>query len=261
MSIKVEYINKIIKKVHQIESITDNDKVIHINCSSNQLTSLPNNMNFPNLQTFYCYYTQLTSLPNNMNFPNLQTFNCSSNQLTSLPSNMNFPNLQTFSCSSNQLTSLPLYIMNFRLTYISYNNNPLNLPIQITRFINRLQNHSHNNLNVYNDSQNIHNTSIQLSIKESIERLSTRQDFDKFNEEDLINHIMNDNILICKEQLIEYIKQYRVKTRVYIFGLRHSLAESVVRKFSLYKWDHEIISDSYKKEFPNLIVRFYYPNE
>ena len=47
-----------------------------------------------NLQYFYCSYNQLSSLPNNMDFPNLKTFDCSYN-------------LKTFSCTHTQLTSLP----------------------------------------------------------------------------------------------------------------------------------------------------------
>ena len=53
---------------------------------------------------FDCADNELTSLPDNMNFPNLQYFCCSNNKLTSLPENMNFPNLREFLCSGNNLT-------------------------------------------------------------------------------------------------------------------------------------------------------------
>ena len=40
--------------------IIDNEDVISINCSHNELTSLPENMNFPNLQKFTCHKNKLT---------------------------------------------------------------------------------------------------------------------------------------------------------------------------------------------------------
>ena len=120
---------------------------------------------------------------------------------------MNFPNLQHFDCSNNNLKSLPLTIMNWNnLIFLQYENNEIdNLPIQLLRFINRLSNNNINKLNIYNDGQNIHDSNIQLSVKESIERLSTRTDIDVYNKDELIKYILDDEIINCKEQLIEYI--------------------------------------------------------
>ena len=200
-----------------------------LNCSSNQLTSLPKNMNFPNLQSLYCKQNELTSLPDNMIFPNLEYFeceynkltslpdnmifpnldhlNCSHNQLTSLPNNMHFPNLHHFECSHNKLTSLPLCILNWRnIRLIARHNNPIELSPQIARFINRYRARLYNDLNVYNDTQNVHNSTIQTSVKDSINNITTRIDLLKYDKDELHRLIINDNILtqLCKEQLIEY---------------------------------------------------------
>jgi hypothetical protein len=180
-------------------------------CSYNKLTSLPDNLfireNFPNLTNFYCSYNNLTSLPDDMNLPNLESLRCSYNNLTSLPENMNFPNLESLNCSSNNLTSLPLCIMRLNyLTLFKYENNEIdNLPIQLLRFINRLNNSNTDKLNIYNDGQNVHDSNILLSIKESIERLTIRTDIDVYNKDELIKYILKDDIINCKEQLIEYI--------------------------------------------------------
>jgi len=49
---------------------------------------------------------------------------------------MNFPNLQELICDDNQLTSLPLCILNFKnLQVFTYNNNEIELSLQIERFI------------------------------------------------------------------------------------------------------------------------------
>ena len=102
--IKVTYTNEDIIDYDSFDNISDFNLVSKINCASNKLTSLPDNMNFPNLHMFDCADNELTSLPDNMNFPNLQYFCCSNNKLTSLPDNMNFPNLREFLCSGNNLT-------------------------------------------------------------------------------------------------------------------------------------------------------------
>jgi hypothetical protein len=74
--------------------------------------------------------------------------------------------------------------MNCRnLRLIICENNPfelINFPIQLIRFFNRLR---------------------QTNIK----KLSIRTDIPKYNKDELNDYIINDEILNCKEQLIEYI--------------------------------------------------------
>jgi Leucine-rich repeat (LRR) protein len=166
-------------------------------------------MNFPNLQYFNCADNQLTSLqalpcgssvarcaPNNMNFPNLEEFYCDGNQLTLLPENMNFPNLWDFNCSDNQLTLLPVCILNFRnLRRFSYDNNRIELSLQMARFIDRMKTYSTNKLNVYNDTQNAHNSTIQLCVRDSINLITTRTDLKKYNIVQLHSLIIENSIL------------------------------------------------------------------
>ena len=180
-------------------------------CFQPELTHLHVNMNLPNLQALYCSSNQLTQLPENMNFPNLQFFHYSNNKLTQLPENMNFPKLRELDCSNNKLTSLSLCILNFRhLQKINYVNNEIELSPQIARFIHRMQNRNLNNLNVYNDTQNIHNVNIQVSVKDSINNITTRTDLPKFNQDKLIDYILKDDALLNKEQLIEYSNDMNV---------------------------------------------------
>ena len=183
------------------------------NCSSNQLTLLPDNMNFPNLQKFYCYRNELTSLPNNMNLSNLTKFWGYNNQLTSLPDNMIFPNLQDFDCSYNNITSLPVCILNFRnLLIFSYHNNEIELSLQIARFIHRMKTSSTNKLNVYTDTQNVHNSTIQLSVRDSINRITTRPDLQKYDIDQLHILIIENTKLTetSKSLLFEYITDMTV---------------------------------------------------
>jgi Leucine-rich repeat (LRR) protein len=188
---------------HRINDIPNylNDKIIYLYCSSNKLTNL---QNYPNLKYLSCSFNDLTSLPQ---YPNLQELYCSNNQLTSLPeypklekldcydnqliSLPEYPNLQYLYCCYNQLTSLPkypnlqeLYCGNNKLTslpkihnwnnlqYIDYYNNPIeNIHPRTMRVLENLRRRfrgDNENNTVYNDNQNVHNHTIQSSIKESI---------------------------------------------------------------------------------------------
>jgi Leucine-rich repeat (LRR) protein len=174
-----------------------------LDCSDNQLTTLEE-LILPNLQHLYCYNNQLTTL-GTLNLPNLQILACSYNKLTTL-GELNLPNLQRLYCSNNQLTTLPLSLMNTRLNYINYYDNEIdNLPLPLIRFINRIRQGNLNRINIYNDSQNIHNSSIQLTVKESINKLSEKFRLVKFNLEDLTKQILEDQIINCKERLVEYM--------------------------------------------------------
>jgi len=180
-------------------------KLQHLNCSNNKLIYLPLTINLPNLEILYCYGNQLKYLPKNMYFPNLYYLDCSRNKLRHLPKIINFPNLNFLDCCFNNLTQLPLCILNFHhLEYINYDNNPIELSPQIARFVQRIQNGFINKLNVYSDTQNIHNTTIQLSVKDSINNITSRLDLPKYNLETLISLILDDPYLDCKDQLIEY---------------------------------------------------------
>lgn len=182
-------------------------KLQTLNCINNQIKYLPSNMHLPNLLKLYFGFNELKNLPENITLPSLQILYLYNNQLTSLPQNFHFPNLIELYCSNNQLSSIPLCILNCRqMKTIYYSNNPMdiNMSPQILRFINKINNATHNQLNIYNDNQNIHNTSIQLSVKQSINNVTTRTDLPKFDHSVLITIILNNNKIIGKEQLIEY---------------------------------------------------------
>ena len=99
------------------------------------------------------------------------SLDCSYNELTELPKELsNLINLQSFGCHDNNLKELPIEIINcINLTYFNYSNNEIVMNPIIQRFINRHQNI--NNHNLYNDGQNIHASTIQQSVKDSIMNL------------------------------------------------------------------------------------------
>jgi Leucine-rich repeat (LRR) protein len=149
-----------------------------LNCSDNQLTLLPESLP-TSLQILNCSDNQLISLPKNLP-PSLQMLDCSYNQLILLPESLpnslqilycgnnqltllpeSFPSsLQILYCYNNQLTSLPMSILNCRsLISINYNDNEIE---NIHPAITRFLNRTKNrNMTIYNDRQSVHNGNIQ----------------------------------------------------------------------------------------------------
>jgi hypothetical protein len=98
---------------------------------------------------------------------------------------------------------IPIEIINCRdLINLEYNNNPIEkIDIRITRFMERMRNYK--NHSVFNDSQNIHSSSIQQSTNKSINNLM--KDIITVKKEDLIKELVLLNPK-CLDQLIEYLE-------------------------------------------------------
>ena len=84
------------------------------------------------------------------------------------------------------------------------------MSLQIARFINRIKTSSNKKLNVYNDTQNVHNSTIQLCVRDSINRITTRTDLKKYNIDQLHTLILwlkTNNLIteISTQLLFEYI--------------------------------------------------------
>ena len=142
------------------------EEIIELNISYNGLEELPEWINqCVNLQKLYCHCNELESLSQQL--PNsLQELHCSYNQLNSLPEQL--PNsLQEFYCYNNQLKSLPMSLLNCRhLNGINYHNNQIeNIHPAINRLINRIK---YKDSTIYNDSQSVHDSNVQESIRKSI---------------------------------------------------------------------------------------------
>jgi len=230
-----------------LQEIMNFPNLHYLDCKFNNLRHLPETMNFPNLKILSCHYNQLTHLPENMNLPNLQELYCNNNLLTYLPDTMNLPNLKILSCHNNELSHLQLFLLNcHHLKYISYDNNPIELSPQIARFIKRIQNGSINKLNVYNDKENIHNSTIQLSVKDSINTITSRIDLPKYNLETLTTFILEDPYLECKEQFIEYCNDDSVHSLLLL-----SFAEVVWFTLQTIKKDFKIETQAEIKKILN----------
>ena len=170
-----------------------------LDCSFNHITKIEN---LPqNLQILYCYNNKITKIENLP--PNLHNLDCYNNQITKIE---NLPlKLQELYCSCNQITELPFQLLELRnLTRFDHSGNPIeNIHPLISRWLDRQKQKT---LKVYDDTQSVHNHSIQECIKKSIYNLLN--DNNKTQLDKVLDEIINDNILTdkVKEALIEYSK-------------------------------------------------------
>jgi len=180
-----------------------------LDLSYNKLTKLPVEIGqLAQLTTLDLYTNQLTKLSVEIGqLTQLTTLILSSNKLTQLPTEIGqLTQLRMLYLSYNQLTQLPVEIGQLtQLTYLYLYNNPIeNLlnPI-IQRLIQRIENiRNRNNGNtIYNDTQNVHSSSIQQSVRNSIYNLMNayKQDYN-------LNYLDWDDLPAkTKEIITEYM--------------------------------------------------------
>ena len=208
-------------KCNKIKSLpSEIDNLINLqelDCNNNQIESLPSEIgNLINLQQLICNNNQIKSLPSEItNLISLQIFDCGCNQIVLLPSEIdNLVNLQELYCNNNQIVLLPSEITNLiNLRKFTYSNNPIeHIPPNVMRLIQRLENRHHNAQNIYRDTQNVHNHTIQSCIKNSIKNILNHKPCIKNH----IEYILQDNILdnYTKNILIEYSQDANIHTEL-----------------------------------------------
>jgi hypothetical protein len=145
---------------------------------------------------------------------NLKILFLNNNKIKIIPNEIRYLiNLKILNISDNLIKVIPNSIIYCRnLSQLYYENNQIeNISPIVTRFLNRLNNM--NELQIYNDNENIHNHSIQESLFNSILNI-INQNFNIHNET-IINNIMEDKILTeeTKKLLIEYCDNKDLHTR------------------------------------------------
>ena len=167
------YNNELTQLPSEIGNLT---QLTRLYLSGNQLTQLPSEIG--NLMQLTCLYlsgNKLTQLPTEIgNLTQLTHLELQGNQLTQLPSEIGqLTQLTKLYLFNNRLTQLPTEIGNLtQLTYLSLQGNPIENTLNpiIQRFLQRIENKT-NKKNIYSDTQNVHSSSIQQSIKDSIHAL------------------------------------------------------------------------------------------
>jgi len=152
-------------KIKKIENLPNSLQMLLL--SDNMITKIEN---LPNsLQILLLSNNQITKIEN---LPNLlrELYLCN-NIITKIE---NLPDLlQELGLSSNKITELPLLLLEHKnINIIYYFSNPIEFihPL-VERWLRRLNRKVTSNNKVYSDSQNVHNSSIQISFRDSLENL------------------------------------------------------------------------------------------
>jgi Leucine-rich repeat (LRR) protein len=173
---------KLLNIPNEIENLV---RLENLQLSGNLIDSVPNGIgNLINLKGLYLNYNIIRNLPNEIE---------------------NLVNLEELFINYNRIVEFPIYVINLRrLIDFKFDNNPFNyIPPQVYRFI-RLLDITNNNLPFYNDDQNIHDNTIQKSVKDSIIAITSKKiDVD---EDKIMDSIYNDPILTIKTKqlLVEF---------------------------------------------------------
>jgi Leucine-rich repeat (LRR) protein len=245
LNVKFNNLQKLPETIGNLKNLT------HLNLIINKLTKLPDSIgNLTNLTHINLGHNKLIKLPDSIgNLTNLTWLYLGHNKLTKLPVSIcNLTNLTHLNLSYNKLTDLPLSIINLRrLNEFYYVGNEFDIfPPQIQRFINFIYNKGFNTttLQVYNDGQNVHNQTIQLSLKHSLEKLTT-QKF-QINKETIQAEIANDDTL--NREAKQLVKSYCNNTEI------HSLLLLSFQDVLEYVWETIKLFDKDKQnEIKNIM--------
>lgn len=187
--------------------------------------------NLPALEVLYIHNNQITIIPPEIRrLEMLNTFYIHNNLIEELPPEIGqLRSLRIFYISNNRLMTIPPELCNcLHLTNFYYIGNPIDyMPPNVFRFI---QDKTLYN-GVYNDAQSVHKSSIQQSVKKSIEAiLSHKPKYDNVNE-----MIINDSTLTShtKESLLEYSTDKDV----------HSVLQITFGELLVAVWNRIVVND------------------
>jgi internalin A len=186
-------------QITEIEGLDTLTNLQILSLYKNKITKIEGLKTLTNLDTLKLNYNEITKIEGLDTLTNLQTLYLHNNQITKIEGFDTLTNLEKLYLSNNQITEIPQSILNLRnLQGFYYYNNPINnIPPNIERFLSKKN-------NIYSDRQNVHDSNIQLSFRNSLNVILKDK---PFLIEDVINEI-NQNELIdenVKRSILEWI--------------------------------------------------------
>jgi Leucine-rich repeat (LRR) protein len=122
-----------------LNGIEEFRNLIELDCSYNNIDTLPDLSNCTNLKTLFCHNNDITKIVNLNNNLNLKKIDCSDNNLIELPDLSNLTKLDHLNCMNNRLDALPDLYFNKNMRFLFCHNN--NLPFKCSKNTNDLYNY------------------------------------------------------------------------------------------------------------------------
>ena len=187
----------------------------HLYLNRNCITHIPDFKNIPNLVHLALHKNLLQEIPSFKSVSQLSYLDVGNNCISSIPDLQHLIQLQFLDIMENPIISLPVSIINMRhhLKIFAISDNRLEfLPPPLVNWITKT---SFNNLKIYNDSQNVHDHTIQESVKESIwnimsEKVDKRIDqcLNEMDLDDILDQMTKTKIRdFCSDETIHSIVQ------------------------------------------------------
>lgn len=218
-------------------------KLQELYCCYNKIQEIPPEISdLKQLVIFEISNNNLTVIPDEVaGLSSLKRFKCNNNAIVSITKNIgNLVFLEFFSVDYNNLSYIPPEIMGCqRLTRFLYMGNPIEyVPPNLERFFQKIEKIS----NIYDDTQSIHNTSIQKSVKDSILKLFRSKP--AFGFDNVMNMVINDTILSSetKNSLIEYCDDASI----------HSILQITFSELLVVVWNR-IVENKQSDEIKNVL--------
>lgn len=170
VNLKILYCHR--NELTSFEGIDNLTNLQELWCEENKLTSLESIKNLTNLHVLMCKKNNITSINGIENLVNLTDLNISRNKLTSIKGIGSLVNLETLFLAYNDVTEIPIELINLRnLEDFNFYDNPIDyIPPIIQRFIDGLDEKIADH-RIYENGQNVHDSTINAGIRESIYKL------------------------------------------------------------------------------------------
>lgn len=190
----------------------------YLYCSSNEITEIPETISkMINLHTFLCGANKISHIPKEISYlTNLREIKLGCNHIEYMcPEFFTIRGITELNISNNRLTSLPCELTVLRqLRYFKYSGCPIEyVPPQVERFLNTIEENG-NYQNIYQDRQNVHNSSIQKSIRNCIHYLMQKPPSLTLEEANL--YILQSSHVseLAKKLIFNYIEDTQVHVTI-----------------------------------------------
>jgi len=229
-------------EIKGLDALTNLQKLYLYN---NSLTEIKGLDALTNLQELDLSNNSLTEIKGLDALTNLQELDLSNNSLTEIKGIDALTNLQVLSLSNNSLTEIPIELLCLRrLTIFYYSDNPIEfIPPIVQRFIDRINRRNFNTNTIYNDRQNVHDSTIQKSIQTSIFKLLKRP-LGNTTIDSVFNQVMDDSVLTEKTKCL--IGEYCTEPSV------HSILQITFTDLFIAVWN-TIQNSKYSQEIKRIL--------